>query len=619
MIRVRLAEENCPGNIQRILGSYLENRSVSLRYLGEEVERQTTKGCVQGSIGGPILWDLLLDPLLKDLEARGYYVQAFADDVVLLFDGDSGSSIERGANAALSYVQEWGVRNKLKFAAHKTKAVTFTRKLKYDTPRLSMGGVSIEMASEVKVLGVTIDSSLTFNSHIRSVCAKAISFHKQLSRAAKVTWGLNPEVVRIMYTAVLEPVILYAASVWAPSATKLGVRKQLNTVQRGFAQKMCRAYKTVSLNSAMVLSGLLPLDLRIKEVASLYEAKRGVEQPMLGDREVEMRVAYANTTHPASQIELQFGCLMDQEQVDAQRLQAVRIFTDGSLIEGQVGASLSFWDNEVETKSRKIKLASYCTVYQAELLAIREATAAAWRRAERSFGIYSDSRSALQSLCCWSSVNPLAFEARENIRQCVLQGKQVSLYWVKAHVDVRENERADELAKAAALSLKVKPLYDKCPVSFVKRQFRMGTVDEWNRRYCQESTASVTKLFFPEVTRAFKTVRQIGLTGLHTQLFTGHGGFSEYLNRFGCKENPSCICDDDKQEDIPHLIFWCPVYTRERYDCESRLQVEIRPENMHVLIGWPPLKQGRPLLCGPGESYPALRGSRGCLSRPLAA
>ncbi|KAJ0173852.1 hypothetical protein K1T71_011001 [Dendrolimus kikuchii] len=55
MIRVRLAEENCPGNIQRILGSYLENRSVSLRYLGEEVKRRTTKGCVQGSTGGPIL------------------------------------------------------------------------------------------------------------------------------------------------------------------------------------------------------------------------------------------------------------------------------------------------------------------------------------------------------------------------------------------------------------------------------------------------------------------------------------------------------------------------------------------------------------------------------------
>ncbi|KAJ0175889.1 hypothetical protein K1T71_009048 [Dendrolimus kikuchii] len=245
---------------------------------------------------------------------------------------------------------------------------------------------------------------------------------------------------------------------------------------------MCRAYKTVSLNSAMALAGLLPLDLRIKEVASLYEAKRGVEQPTLGDREMETRVAYANTTHPASQIELQFTCLMDQEQVDAQRLQAVRIFTDGSLIEGQVGASLSFWDNEVETKSRKIKLASYCTVYQAEMLAIREAMASAWKRPERSFGIYSDSRSALQTLCNWGSVNPLAVAARDNIRRCVSHGKQVSLYWVKAHVDVRENERADELAKAAALFLKVRPLYDKCPVSFVKRQFRMGTVDEWNRR-----------------------------------------------------------------------------------------------------------------------------------------
>ncbi|KAJ0180437.1 hypothetical protein K1T71_003841 [Dendrolimus kikuchii] len=273
--------------------------------------------------------------------------------------------------------------------------MTFTNKLKYDTPKLSMGGVSIEMASEIKILGLTIDNKLTFNSHIRATCAKALRFYGQLSRAAKVTWGLNPEVIRIKYTAALEPVVLYAASVWAPAAAKLGVRKQLNTIQRGFAQKMCKAYKTVSLNSVIVLDGLLPLDLRVKEAASLYVAKREVSQSMLEDREMEMRVAYASTPHSVSQIELQFTCLMNREQVDAQRQQAVRIFTDGSLIEGQVGTSLSFWDNEAETKSRKIKLASYCTVYQAEMLAIHEAMDSVRRRPERSFGIYSDSRSAL--------------------------------------------------------------------------------------------------------------------------------------------------------------------------------------------------------------------------------
>lgn len=55
VIRVRLAEEGCPINIRRVLDSYLESRQVEVRYAGEQVKRQTTKGCVQGSIGGPIL------------------------------------------------------------------------------------------------------------------------------------------------------------------------------------------------------------------------------------------------------------------------------------------------------------------------------------------------------------------------------------------------------------------------------------------------------------------------------------------------------------------------------------------------------------------------------------
>lgn len=282
-----MAEENCPVNLRRLLDSYLSDRRVKVRYNGEEFEKSTNKGCVQGSIGGPILWNLLLDTLLKGLAKRGDYSQAFADDVVLVFDGSTAEEIQGRANAALEYVRARGVANKLKFAPQKTSAMLITRKLKHDTPRLAMDGVGIGMSKEIKLLGVVIDDKLTFNSHVTGVCKKAIGIYQQLSRAAKVSWGLHPEVIRTIYIATVEPVILYAASVWAPAVNKLAIQKQLNVVQRGFAHKLCRAYRTVSLNSALVLAGILPLDLRIREAASLYEAKRGIARAELGDREVE--------------------------------------------------------------------------------------------------------------------------------------------------------------------------------------------------------------------------------------------------------------------------------------------------------------------------------------------
>ncbi|XP_063838171.1 uncharacterized protein LOC135087301 [Ostrinia nubilalis] len=581
-IRVRLAEEKCPVNIRRLLDSYLDCRRVKVRYAGEECTRSTNKGCVQGSIGGPILWNVLLDPLLQELERRQYYVQAFADDVVMVFDGDTGLEVSRQANAALAFVQRWGVVNKLKFAPHKTCAMVLTRKLRYDDPLLTMGGVDIGLSTEVKILGLTIDHKLTFNTHVALQCKKALDIYKQLSRAAKVSWGLHQDIIRTIYVATVEPIIMYAAAAWAPASSKLGVQKLLSTVQRGFAQKLCKSYRTVSLHSALALAGILPLDLRIQEAAALYFARRGSPPPVLGDRETESVVGFAEAPHPAEHMSLEFVSLVDQHLVDQHNVQAVRIFTDGSKIEGKVGAALSWWNNEAEIRNSKLSLSAYCTVYQAELLAIWKASGQILKGAEASYGLYSDSRAALETITNHDSLHPLAVETRKNLRTAFTQGKAVSLFWVKAHAGLPGNERADELAKEAALASKRKPDYDRCPISYVKRLIREDTLDKWNDRYTQGDTASTTKSFLPDAYTAYKFARKIGPTGMLTQILTGHGGFAQYLNRFKCRDNPSCICNPDCEETVLHLLTECPVHARDRYDTETKL--DMRGEDQGVEI-----------------------------------
>lgn len=116
--------------------------------------------------------------------------------MVLVVDGQTASEVQEQANAALKHVRVWGVANKLRFAPHKTNAMTIMRKLKYDTPHLSMGGVDIGMSKEIKLLGIILDNKLTFNAHVTSACKKAVGVYHQLQRAAKVSWGLHPEVIR---------------------------------------------------------------------------------------------------------------------------------------------------------------------------------------------------------------------------------------------------------------------------------------------------------------------------------------------------------------------------------------------------------------------------------------
>ncbi|CAK1578891.1 unnamed protein product [Parnassius mnemosyne] len=305
-IRCRLAEIGCPVNLRQVVDSYLKDRTVCLRYAGAEYLRKTTKGCVQGSIGGPIFWNILLDPLLRELSAKGSRCQAFADDVVLMFSGDTAQQVQELANEILEHVRRWGVGNKLSFAPHKTKAMVVTNKLKYDSPLLEMGGKDIELSKEIKILGLTVDDKLTFNTHINKTCCKVQNIYRQLSRAAKIHWGLNPEIIRTIYIAVVEPIVMYAASVWASAANKHKVKKQLDMVQRGFVQKVIKSYRTVSLHSALLLAGLLPLDLRVQEAALLYEIKKGFSRRIVGDRDVETKIEYSKTTHPAKQPGLKF-------------------------------------------------------------------------------------------------------------------------------------------------------------------------------------------------------------------------------------------------------------------------------------------------------------------------
>lgn len=111
---------------------------------------------------------------------------------------------------------------------------------------------------QIKLLGITIDSKLTFKDRVADISRKVTNIYKLI---AKISWGLDPEITRTMYTAIIEPVTLYAASVWyALYVDKVSVGKKLNALQRGFAQKIARSYRTVSLSAATLLAGLFSLD-----------------------------------------------------------------------------------------------------------------------------------------------------------------------------------------------------------------------------------------------------------------------------------------------------------------------------------------------------------------------
>ncbi|KAI5632291.1 RNase H domain-containing protein [Phthorimaea operculella] len=209
-------------------------------------------------------------------------------------------------------------------------------------------------------------------------------------------------------------------------------------------------------------SQIIPLDLRAKEQAALYEVKRGKPMEELADRQLEKRVSPSMLPHPAKRIRLSYEHINSEEDIAAISNDWPKLYTDGSKIEGKVGAALSCWSGETESTSFKMKLDSFCSVYQAELVAIAKAVSHMTKYQKyRKCNIISDSRSALDCLCDPDSVHPIVAEIQTLINDITMLGGEIRLFWIKAHAGIPGNERADELAKQAALKSKTKPVYDK--------------------------------------------------------------------------------------------------------------------------------------------------------------
>ncbi|GBP93905.1 hypothetical protein EVAR_90905_1 [Eumeta japonica] len=173
--------------------------------------------------------------------------------------------------------------------------------------------------------------------------------------------------------------------------------------------------------------------------------------------------------------------------------------------------------------------------------------------------VFRDSRSALEVLTGPKTYHPLAHEARRDISEIVAEGRAVRLFWVRTHVGIEGNERADELARRAALTKKMAANYDKFPLSYAKKVIKAVILEEWQERYAEVSTGEIAKCFFPRVEQAYRVLRKIEMTSQMAQTPTGHGGFAQYLHRFKLKDSPYCVCDPAKIQDVLHVLEECPM------------------------------------------------------------
>lgn len=339
------------------------------------------------------------------------------------------------------------------------------------------------MVNEMKYLVVIFDRKLSLNAHIDYVCQRVSQLINQLSRSAKVYWGIGSGALRIIYKGATLPVLTYAAPIWHEALKKTYNTQKLQRVQRRILLRLIKGYRTISFEATCVIAGLTPIDIKIQEMVDVYETVKsqcvdgafhmGPQCVMDTPIPAELR------PHPSVSIDV---------QDEVQQASKYNIYTDGSKIDGKVGAGLVVYDEDDETQvyMQQMKLADWCSNNQAELLAIHKALE--WllqlevESGQRKAKIMTDSQVSLRVIGNNGRTSEMGHAIRNKVNrlQSADMGWTLTITWIKPHAGHKGNEQADRLAKEAALSEDMDTCYCKVPISYVSEMARRKGVALWH-------------------------------------------------------------------------------------------------------------------------------------------
>src|SRR5437870_8695186 len=144
-------------------------------------------GVPQGSVLGPILFNLHTTPLSSLISSHSLDRELFADDTQMYtcFTPTSYSVAACCLQQTFQFISSWMSANFLALNPSKTEFMLFAtprQLLKLNDVCLSISpDISITPASSVKNLGVVFDKHLSFHEHITKI-SQACSFHIRVLR-----------------------------------------------------------------------------------------------------------------------------------------------------------------------------------------------------------------------------------------------------------------------------------------------------------------------------------------------------------------------------------------------------------------------------------------------------
>ena len=587
-----LLDHNFPIPLTNFIKCLLSNRTISATHQGHTLTRTVSKGCPQGGILSPLLWNLVADTLLNLLTSHQIWCLGYADDIVITIEGSHIHTCFETAQFALSKIEAWCNEKSLSVNPEKAEALLVTRKRKYKIPDLSIFGKPIQLKKFVKYLGIYIDQKLTWSKHVEIKTEKAVKTLWVCKKAIGNRWGLGPAQILWLLHSIIHPLFLHGVVVWWEASTKTNHLSRMSKINRSTLLAATGAFKTTPTLALEYLMDVFPIDIKAKQLAinSWYRLLRtGIKVfPDCGHHKLHklLNLAYDQFDQPADytakqilfpDCRIKFLYPSKEDWVDDNidlSMYDILAYTDGSSNELGVGAGV-FVDHKtkdhsivVDDPNQSISLSNTSTIFQAEMLAISTASVSLLSARNLNIAIITDSLSALQSL-----QNPVTRTQTKlsclRLINTIAESNQLSLLWVPSHSGVQGNERADELANVGAALETLGP--DPVPPishSHIKSKIRewshLQFRNKWLNSPLAQSTKEILKYINIKTLPLLKSLRKPMIAQTMYTL-TGHGPFRAHLVKLRLTDEPSCPKCGAVSDTNLHFLLSCPRYQQIRY------------------------------------------------------
>lgn len=240
------------GYVLQWFRSYLSDRSQSVSYNGQMSATAGLRCSVpQGSVLGPNLFVLYAAEVLIIARSFGFMAHAYADDLQLYDHADPAvcESLVTRLSACVEAVGSWMASNRLRLNPSKTELIwlgasRYVRQC--PTGPLLVAGSPISPSTQVRDLGVVVDSELSLMAHVNRVTSVCYYNIRQLRALRR---SLTTDAVHSLVRALVLSRLDYCNGILANAP--VGLYNKLQSVLRSAARLVLRLPRRASVTLAM--------------------------------------------------------------------------------------------------------------------------------------------------------------------------------------------------------------------------------------------------------------------------------------------------------------------------------------------------------------------------------